>query len=108
MDGIGWIDRVCICWYPCIYRCYLIARLLHVGSHVLVVAHVDGHSLGGGVGAHLLQLLDRGRARLLEEDVRRARLDHLRWSSTAQCGAVRRRRGRRRGAGWRQWRAVPP
>ena len=69
-----------------------IAYLLHVGRDVLVVAHVDGHPLGGGVGAHLLQLRHGGRARLLEEDVRRARLDHLRWSSAAQCGAVRRRR----------------
>mmetsp|Transcript_25045 Transcript_25045/g.50828 ORF Transcript_25045/g.50828 Transcript_25045/m.50828 type:complete len:209 (-) Transcript_25045:462-1088(-) len=60
-------------------RCGLLELegLLHVRRHVLVVAHVHGHALGSGVLAHLLQLLHGGRARLLEKDVRRARLDHL-------------------------------
>ena len=92
------------------------SHLLHVGGDVLVVAHVHGHALGGGVRLHLLQLGDGGRARLLEEDVRRARLDHLQGSRAARCGAVRRgagtagRRGGRAAAaaaaaaaGWWRW-----
>ena len=55
----------------------LLQRLAHVRRHVLVVPHVHGHLPLRREAAHRLELLDGGRARLLEVDGGAAGFDDL-------------------------------
>mmetsp|Transcript_40663 Transcript_40663/g.91410 ORF Transcript_40663/g.91410 Transcript_40663/m.91410 type:complete len:421 (-) Transcript_40663:183-1445(-) len=52
-------------------------RRRHVGGHVFVVAHEDGHALALGVGRHRLQLPHRRGPGLLEEHGGGPGVDHL-------------------------------